>query len=384
MTQIFTRSWTSRTGELKTSYRVKFLVNGKHKFRQFPKHKLAKAFVESLAITRPEMERAAKATKGPTVNVVAKEWLVACEAGRDGAVPLESATLVGYQGYVTNYIKPALGTRPIASLRRTDVVRFRDDLLDAGISRSTAKRILGALKSICGYALSVEVIDQDPTNGITIKAGARHRPTIEVPSKRTVRRILDYAQGQTQVVDQRVANAWRVYYPFLLLLVGTGIRLSEARGLPRESVQFSAEGARIFITQRADRTGKIGPPKSARGRRSIYLPHEVVEVLQAHLLTHNRTLVFGSRNDTPLCPQNLQKRMWTPLAQALGLKCTMHHLRHHFASRLIEAGQNVKEVAAVLGHADEAFTLRTYGHLFKDGAAESRRRQMAQQVLPPA
>lgn len=41
----------------------------------------------------------------------------------------------------------------------------------------------------------------------------------------------------------------------------------------------------------------------------------------------------------------------------------MHALRHAFAAALIDGGCSIKDLAAYLGHADEAFTLRTYVHL---------------------
>jgi integrase len=41
-----------------------------------------------------------------------------------------------------------------------------------------------------------------------------------------------------------------------------------------------------------------------------------------------------------------------------------HDLRHFFAWALIAAGASVKQVQAVLGHANAMITLRTYAHLW--------------------
>ena len=41
----------------------------------------------------------------------------------------------------------------------------------------------------------------------------------------------------------------------------------------------------------------------------------------------------------------------------------MHALRHAYASALIDGGCSIKDLAAYLGHSDEAFTLKTYVHL---------------------
>jgi integrase len=44
-----------------------------------------------------------------------------------------------------------------------------------------------------------------------------------------------------------------------------------------------------------------------------------------------------------------------------------HTFRHTCASLLFEAGKNVRQVAAWLGHADPSFTLKTYVHLMDEG-----------------
>jgi site-specific recombinase XerD len=40
------------------------------------------------------------------------------------------------------------------------------------------------------------------------------------------------------------------------------------------------------------------------------------------------------------------------------------------ASLLFEGGKNIRQVSQWLGHADPAFTLRTYVHLLDDGLGE--------------
>jgi integrase len=51
---------------------------------------------------------------------------------------------------------------------------------------------------------------------------------------------------------------------------------------------------------------------------------------------------------------------------------SFHTFRHTCASLLFDAGRNVKQVAEWLGHADPAFTLRTYVHLMDQGLGDAR------------
>ena len=74
----------------------------------------------------------------------------------------------------------------------------------------------------------------------------------------------------------------------------------------------------------------------------------------------------------PLSYGNLRRRVLVPAARKAGLTwVTFHSFRHTCASLLFEAGRDVKQVASWLGHADPAFTLRTYVHLMDEGIGDA-------------
>jgi integrase len=50
---------------------------------------------------------------------------------------------------------------------------------------------------------------------------------------------------------------------------------------------------------------------------------------------------------------------------------SFHTFRHTCASLLFEAGRNVKQVQAWLGHADPGSTLKTYIHLMDSGVGSA-------------
>lgn len=51
-------------------------------------------------------------------------------------------------------------------------------------------------------------------------------------------------------------------------------------------------------------------------------------------------------------------------------------LRHTFASRLFEAGADLKSLAEILGHTDPAFTLKTYVTVSQEHLAEQMRKSV--------
>ena|SRR5829696_5806238 len=78
------------------------------------------------------------------------------------------------------------------------------------------------------------------------------------------------------------------------------------------------------------------------------------------------------RHGFPLSYGNLRRRVLVPAAHAAGLEwVTFHTFRHTCASLLFEAGRDVKQVSAWLGHTDPAFTLRTYVHLMDNGIGDA-------------
>jgi integrase len=82
--------------------------------------------------------------------------------------------------------------------------------------------------------------------------------------------------------------------------------------------------------------------------------------------------VFTSPLGFPLRYSNLYRRVLVPAREAAGMEwITFHTFRHTCASLLFEAGRDVKQVASWLGHADPAFTLRTYVHLMDGGIGDA-------------
>jgi integrase len=95
--------------------------------------------------------------------------------------------------------------------------------------------------------------------------------------------------------------------------------------------------------------------------------------------------VFASKADSELRPENVYRRVLAPAAIGAGFKVeveidgekrsrstvSFHTFRHTCASLLFEAGRNVKQVQAWLGHADPGFTLSTYIHLMDAGVGSA-------------
>jgi integrase len=81
--------------------------------------------------------------------------------------------------------------------------------------------------------------------------------------------------------------------------------------------------------------------------------------------------VFAGPRGGPLDRNHFAAEHLKPALRAAGLPTAfrMYDLRHTCASLLAAEGWTPNEVAAQLGHADAAITLRVYTHLFPDRRA---------------
>jgi integrase len=156
------------------------------------------------------------------------------------------------------------------------------------------------------------------------------------------------------------------------LVASTGLRISEAIGLQRKHLHLDGERPHLKV-RRAIVKRRIEPPKTRHGKRSVPVSPQLVSKLRAHLATlpdDPDQLVFASRRNTPLDPDNLRTRMLKALMEEIGAPwAAWHTLRHTYASLMIASGVNVVQLSHALGHHSAAFTLQRYVHLLKGDEA---------------
>src|ERR671916_510199 len=117
-------------------------------------------------------------------------------------------------------------------------------------------------------------------------------------------------------------------------------------------------------------------PKTARSRRTVYLPAPLLQKLAAHKRKQAEArlklgaawqafdLVFCSDEGTPLSIPNITYRYFRPiLTEAKLPRIRLYDLRHTCATLLLIAEENPKVVSERLGHSSVVMTLDTYSHV---------------------
>ena len=100
---------------------------------------------------------------------------------------------------------------------------------------------------------------------------------------------------------------------------------------------------------------------------------EQLRALRRDTFQGGDSAVFTVENGrTAINRSNLSSRVSKPTVRNLGLPwVSFKTFRHTCVLLLFDEGRNVRQVAERLGHADPAFTLRTYVHLLDDGLGDA-------------
>jgi integrase len=144
------------------------------------------------------------------------------------------------------------------------------------------------------------------------------------------------------------------------LLAMTGLRVGELLALRWQDIDFDKG---FFSVKQTVYEGHFDVPKSKRSKRTLPLGPVCAQILTSLRKpgVSPSTLVFSTRNGSPLSRRNLLNRQLKPVCKALGLTgANWHWLRHAHATLLDSVGAPLGTVQALLGHSSSAITRETY------------------------
>ncbi len=170
-------------------------------------------------------------------------------------------------------------------------------------------------------------------------------------------------QGRTDECEQ-------CYYhrSFFEFLAQTGLRIGEAIELRWKDIDL---GKRTVKVQRRFYRGRVAPPKSKYGRRTVKLAPAMAQLLWVRHATTKpdaEALVWTAEKGARIEQSNLMRRVLKPAARAAGIEWDVgfHTFRHTCATMLFRNGWNAVQVQRWLGHHKPSFTLDVYVHLLDE------------------
>ena len=161
-----------------------------------------------------------------------------------------------------------------------------------------------------------------------------------------------------------------IWYDFFYTELTTGLRRGEICGLKWEDFDENENSVTVKRSLTTVTDGKViqSEPKTADGKRKIYLPESTAELLKKRKQSSNSEWIFENPLDPklPVVPYSAYHRLKTILRHEDLPIIRFHDLRHTFATHALTSGVDAKTLSRILGHTNASFTLDTYTHVTTD------------------
>lgn len=276
--------------------------------------------------------------------------------------------------------QPELGHMKISKVTREDITAAVRKIKNRP---KTIENAWSSLTSMMKWAVLDGHIDKNPCLGVKLPSH-EHNEDAE-------HRYLT-PDELVQVIEDTRPH----FRPLVWMLIGTGMRWSEATALRVSDIDLAAKTVRINKAWKRDRvnhTYYVGTPKTKKSKRTISLPNEVVDAVRPLVEGRRRTeFLFTNTRGEHVKHDTFYREHWVK-------QCTknieaprprIHDLRHSHVAVLIAAGIRLEVIQARLGHEDYSTTANTYGHLLPDlqvaaaAAADAVFASAPKKLRPPA
>lgn len=277
-----------------------------------------------------------------------KEWVKLYKVGA-----IRSITLQKY--YVTEQKLQELV--PDLKLKELDRYSYQKLLNDYALTheKQTTMDFHHQLKGAILDAVDEGIISQNPTRKIVIKGKAPRSKKAKFLNQFEVQALLKELN-----LTEEINWDW-----FILLVIKTGLRFSEALALTPSDFDFSKQKIIINKTWNYKKTdGSFQPTKNESSNRKIQIDwqlamqfSQLIKLKEQDKPIFVKSRVFNSTINNRL--NVLCNRANIPII-------TVHSLRHTHASLLLFAGVSIASVANRLGHSSMTTTQETYLHIIQE------------------
>ena len=306
-----------------------------------------------------------------TVEDACANWLMS----RHGIKPKSKS---GYDGVLAP-VRAELGQLPVQKLTRRDVDELVTRLRDGQVARADGTKRRPWSARSCNYLLGTlsQVLDQLVHDGTLVRNVVAHVDRVAgKPKKFATYTPMQVERVLRAIREDRNRHAWH--------LALSGLRRGEIGGLRWTNIDLEAKTLTIGPT-RISVDGKAveqDDAKSEDSQRVLPIPDPLlIELRAAKKRQASEKLTLGAayadlgyvvcnEGGQPYHPDTLSK-MWAKAVAAAGVpRIRLHDARHTCGTTMHLQGVPAAVIAAWLGHADVAFTMRTYVHSQPDALTD--------------
>ncbi|MCE7902675.1 MAG: DUF4102 domain-containing protein [Gammaproteobacteria bacterium PRO9] len=262
---------------------------------------------------------------------------------------------------------------PLTTISTAQIESWKTKRLQAGCRPATVLRDLAGLSAVLSHAVRIERLADNAMRRVE-KPRLDRTPNIRFldPDEEMRLRSALVERDARLIAARDSGNAWRHrrhrtplpklrhfgdhMTPAILTSLNTGLRRGELLALRWKDINFRLTVLSVHAT--SAKTGQT---------RHVPLNDEAVTILKQW---RAQSPDFSGL-DRVFAVTTSFKTAWASILKAATIKkFRWHDLRHHFASRLVQADVNLNTVRELLGHGSLAMTLR-YAHLGPDQKREA-------------
>lgn len=290
-------------------------------------------------------------------------------------------TKVGYR-FVKNLIRQEeFGYRLIRDIKVSDAQQWVVKMHKDGRGYSTITSVRGVVKPAFQMAYDEDIILKNPFN---------FKLTDVIPNDSKKRIAMTVEQQEIWMDFIKNDKTYSKYYDEFVILLETGMRVSEFCGLTKNDLDFGTRRIRVDHQLIRERGGRyyVEKTKTECGRRFIPMTEMVVRSFQNILKHRNASktemIVDGysgflllDKDGKPKVALHIENEMRWALKKYHKLHpdkplphITPHVFRHTFCTNMANAGMDVKNLQYVMGHSDVTVTLNVYTDARLERAAD--------------
>ena len=275
---------------------------------------------------------------------------------------LRPKSQLDYENSIYRHIIPALGKILLVELTANDLQQFYAQMKKSGRLIRTqiyGEGLLDRMGRAC-HTRCLTALNRAIADGLI-----RVNPATDckLPSQTTKdMNILTREEMQRFLIQTKEEG----YYELFLLELATGLCRGEVLALQWDDLNFNTGELRIQRqVYRANGELVVSAPKTKAALCTIVLPPALLSVLEEYHQQVDSRWMFPSpaKEDSPLDPATVRKRLQTILEHAGCKRVRFHDLRHLFVTTALENGMDVKTLSAITGHVSTKTTLNVYTHV---------------------
>ena len=296
---------------------------------------------------------------------------------------LKENSMRAYSSAIARVHNDPFGQRKIKNVKLSDAKGWFVSLHDEGLKQNTISVIQSVVRPAFEMAVDDDMIRKNPF---------KFKLSDVVPNDAYIRKALTKAQQERYLQFIRDCGQGN-YYDDIVILLGTGLRVSELYGLIRSDIDFERRCIHVQrqLCRTADKPYFVAPPKTQSGFRSIPMTDTVYmafkRVIEGRGAPSVEMMIDGctgflfldkdGRPKVAMHLENYMRRMQKRYIKLYGKtipNVTPHVLRHTFCTNAQQALLDVKSLQYVMGHSTASVTLDVYTHSDYDSAEKAFRR----------